>query len=326
MPLALRFEGAEPTFATLVRRYGGDVPPRAVLDELGRVGTVERPGRRVAEVLDARLHPADKRRRELRILAADVPYLIGTIDHNLQGLEPSRFQRKVMYDNLPLEAMDEFRAISSRHAQELIELLDHWLAQHDRDANPAVSGSGRVRAGVGVFSFEEVIEPQTERASKQPSARRSPALFAAGRRQMNQRKSPRAALLAACFGLIAACGGGTDGTGSPVPSAAGITTSGVMTKGSVIVNGVRFDDSAAIVTDDRGRTASGLANGMVVKLRGRRTDSGSGIAERIDVENELRAAIASINAASSPQSFVAAGITVLVEARRSSSTSPVSPR
>ena len=64
---------------------------------------------------------------------------------------------------------------------------------------------------------------------------------------MNQRKSPRAALLAACFGLIAACGGGTDGTGSPAPSAVGITTSGVMTKGSVIVNGVRFDDFAATV-------------------------------------------------------------------------------
>ncbi|MGB2816678.1 MAG: DUF5666 domain-containing protein [Burkholderiaceae bacterium] len=130
---------------------------------------------------------------------------------------------------------------------------------------------------------------------------------------MTQRKSPRAALLAACFGLIAACGGGTDGTGSPVPPAAGITTSGVMTKGSVIVNGVRFDDSAATVTDDRGRTASDLANGMVVKLRGRRIDGSSGIAERIDVENELRAAIASINPASSPPSFVAAGITVLVE-------------
>jgi hypothetical protein len=130
---------------------------------------------------------------------------------------------------------------------------------------------------------------------------------------MIQSKPSRAALLAACLGILAACGGGTDGTGSPVPSGIGITTSGVMTKGSVIVNGVRFDDSAATVTDDRGRSAASLANGMVVKLRGRRTDSGSGVAERIDVENELRAAISSIDPSSSPQSFVAAGITVLVE-------------
>lgn len=131
---------------------------------------------------------------------------------------------------------------------------------------------------------------------------------------MNMRKS-RGVLLAACFGVFAACGGGTDGTGSPAPSAAAITASGVMTKGSVIVNGVRYDDSAAIVTDDRGRAAATLANGMLVKLRGRRLDGGTGIAERVDVENELRATIASIDFASSPQWFVAAGVTVLVDSQ-----------
>lgn len=171
-PLALPFEGAEPNFSTLVRRHGGDVPPRALLDELRRVGTVERQEGGSLKLLTRAYIPRASDAAKLRILAADVPYLIGTIDHNLQGIEPSRFQRKVMYDNLPLEAMDEFRAISSRHAQELIELLDHWLAQHDRDANLAVSGSGRVRAGIGVFSFEEVIEPQTGPAAKQPSANR----------------------------------------------------------------------------------------------------------------------------------------------------------
>src|SRR5512145_1837409 len=38
-PAPLRFDGVEPTFSTLVRRHSGDVPPRAVLDELLRVGT-----------------------------------------------------------------------------------------------------------------------------------------------------------------------------------------------------------------------------------------------------------------------------------------------
>lgn len=138
---------------------------------------------------------------------------------------------------------------------------------------------------------------------------------------MNKRKLLRAGLLAACLGVVAACGGsadggGTDGTGSPPPpTTVAITASGVMTKGSVILNGVRYDDSAAAVTDDRGRTASALANGMVVKLRGRRFDSANGIAERVDVENELRAPIISINPASSPQSFVAAGITVVVDSQ-----------
>jgi hypothetical protein len=164
-PLPLRLEGAEPTFATLVRRYSGDVPPRAVLDELLRVGNVERQEDGYVRLLTRAYIPRASDAAKLGILATDVPYLIGTIDHNLQSLEPSRFQRKVMYDNLPSEALDEFRAVASRHAQELIELLDRWLADHDRDVNPAVSGSGRVRVGVGVFSFEEIIEPRADHTS-----------------------------------------------------------------------------------------------------------------------------------------------------------------
>ncbi len=135
---------------------------------------------------------------------------------------------------------------------------------------------------------------------------------------MKVRKSLRLGLLTASLSVFVACGGsidggGTDGTGSPPPSAVAITVSGVMTKGSVIISGVRYNDSAAVVTDDRGRAASTLADGMVVKLRGRRIDSGNGIADRIDVENELRAPITSTSPTSSPQSFVAAGITVLVD-------------
>lgn len=175
-PLPLRFDGTEPTFSSLVRRHSGDVPPRAVLDELLRVGTVERGDDGLLRLMSRVYIPRASDAAKLGILAADVPYLIGTIDHNLQGLEPSRFQRKVMYDNLPTEAMDDFRALTARHAQELIELLDRWLAQHDRDANPAVRGHGRVRAGVSIFSFEELIEPPpSEAPAARAKRRRTPA-------------------------------------------------------------------------------------------------------------------------------------------------------
>ncbi|MCU0950655.1 MAG: DUF5666 domain-containing protein [Burkholderiaceae bacterium] len=137
-------------------------------------------------------------------------------------------------------------------------------------------------------------------------------------RRDGARSTQRAALAAAALALtLAACGGGTDGTGGspPLPVAAPITASGVMTKGSVIVNGLRYDDSSATVTDDRGRGAAQLADGMVVRLRGRSDDNVNGTAERIDVENELRAAITAIDAAASPQRFVAGGLTVIVDSR-----------
>ena len=56
------------------------------------------------------------------ILGADVADLITTIDHNLQhGAADPRFQRKVMYDNVPAEAVEEFRKLSAKQAQELLE-------------------------------------------------------------------------------------------------------------------------------------------------------------------------------------------------------------
>jgi hypothetical protein len=106
-------------------------------------------------------------------------------------------------------------------------------------------------------------------------------------------------------------GGGTGGTGAQAP----VVSSGAMTKGSIILNGIRFDDTATVVTDDRGRNAAQLATGMVIKLRGRSDDNLTGQADRVDVENELRATIQSLSTAANTQSFVAGGQTVIVDSQ-----------
>jgi len=156
-PAALQFYGDDASFSTLVRRYSGDMPPRAVLDELIRVGAVQRDDGGRLHLQTRGYIPRASDAAKLDILGSDVPYLISAIDHNLQGLAPSRFQRKVMYDNLPVEAIQEFRALSARVSQEVLERLDAWLADHDRDANPAVTGEGRMRAGLSIFAIEEEL-------------------------------------------------------------------------------------------------------------------------------------------------------------------------
>jgi hypothetical protein len=65
------------------------------------------------------------------------------------------FQRKVAYDNLPDEVLPVFRKHSAKRAQALLESLDRWLAQRDRDITPTVKGSGRNQAGIGIYYFEE---------------------------------------------------------------------------------------------------------------------------------------------------------------------------
>jgi hypothetical protein len=156
-PRALALEG-HGSFSDLVRRHSGDVPARAVFDELERVGTVERDGSGNIRLLARVYIPRRSDLAKLAILGSDVSLLIGTIDHNLQEPEQPRLQRKVMYDNLPIEAVEELRPLAERHAQQLIELLDAWMAQHDRDANPSARGTGRVRAGLGIFCFEQDLD------------------------------------------------------------------------------------------------------------------------------------------------------------------------
>lgn len=162
-PRALPFDGDGATFAAVVRRFSGDVPPRAVLDELLRVGAVEREESGQIRLLSRVYIPRVGDREKLQILGTDVADLVSTIDNNLQttGTLP-RFQRKVMYDNLPREAVAEFRSLSAEDAQALIERMDTWLSMRDRDVNPRVKGTGRVRAGMGIYYFEEDLEANRE--------------------------------------------------------------------------------------------------------------------------------------------------------------------
>jgi hypothetical protein len=155
-PAHLRLEGEHGSFAALVKRYSGDVPVRATLDELVRVGAAERLDDGKLRLLRAAYLPTSGEADKLPFLGTDAADFIGTIDHNLRSMpHDARLQRKVMYDNLPQEATVELRPLAARKAQALLEELDRWLAAHDRDANPAVAGTGRMRAGIGVYYFEE---------------------------------------------------------------------------------------------------------------------------------------------------------------------------
>jgi hypothetical protein len=155
-PLVLPLDDATSSFTALVRKYSGDMPARAVLDELLRVGAAERLADDRIRLVTRAYVPRTSELDKLAILGTDVSDLIATIDHNLEhGSDDPRFQRKVMYDNLPVKAVDEFRRLSSEQAQKLIEAMDQWLSRHDRDENPDIDGSGRMRAGIGVFYFEE---------------------------------------------------------------------------------------------------------------------------------------------------------------------------
>jgi hypothetical protein len=163
-PAVLAMSGQTRTFQELVKRYSGDIPYRAVLDELVAQGVVHLLGNKQVKLMERAYLPKADETMKLHILGTDTAYLIDTIGHNLRpGDSEARFQRKVLYDNLPDEALPALRRRSSKMGQALLEKLDKIFSGHDRDVNPDVRGSGRNTAGVGVYYFEH---PHVERSEK----------------------------------------------------------------------------------------------------------------------------------------------------------------
>lgn len=159
VPRPLEVDG-EHGFAALVRRYSGDMPVRAVLDELLRVGAVQRLADGRIELRTRAYVPAHGDDEKLNILGNDVADLVATIDHNLQhaGSDP-RFQRKVMYRGIAPQALPAFRKLSAAQAQALLEWLDHWLAAQLESQPHADPGSAQARVGLGIYYFEQTLEP-----------------------------------------------------------------------------------------------------------------------------------------------------------------------
>lgn len=108
---------------------------------------------------------------------------------------------------------------------------------------------------------------------------------------------------ASLCGLLLGCGGGST-TDDAAPATTPVVSVGVITGfGSVVVNGVRFDDSRATVTvNDQAATSAQLKIGMVVQVEGSvnacpNADAAvcEGIAARIRFRNNVEGPVTTIN-------------------------------
>lgn len=162
-PADLPFDGPL-SFSELVKRYSGDMTPRAVLEELVRVGVVATDGSDTVVLRQRAYVPAGDSEEMLQIFGEDVSDLITTIDHNLVASEANSsplYQRTLVYNNIPPEVMARWREYAAQQSQATLEQLDKWLAPYDRDI--AGHGAGNkagdaVRTGVGIFYFEDPVQ------------------------------------------------------------------------------------------------------------------------------------------------------------------------
>ncbi len=160
-PLALPYEAPQETasFTGLVGGVGGDIPPRAVLDELLRVGAVELSPQGDVLVVERAYVPAQGLQEKLEILGTDAAELITAIAHNIDHPGDEAFlQRKVHYDNIGARALPEVRERIRIAGGNFAQDINRILAAYDRDRNPAAPGGPRRRAVVAVYYLDEEYE------------------------------------------------------------------------------------------------------------------------------------------------------------------------
>lgn len=151
-PKLLPIKGEPGSFHDLVRLYSGDVPPRAVLDELRRCKAVEIIDADWVRLKRFQYFPEQGSEDELDVVATCASDLLATLDHNVNPASETKFlQREALSSRIPAERQEEVAGKLYKMGEEFGRKVHHYLsAEEDK-----VKKSGRpyVRVGLGVYTF-----------------------------------------------------------------------------------------------------------------------------------------------------------------------------
>ena len=159
-PRILPADGEGASFATLWRRYGGDVPVTSMRKELERAGaiTILPDGTVRAErryFMPRRFDPQWilNAGSMLRDLGAGIAHNLdaGALPVAPDGTPPPRrFIGRATSDSVDPAALREFEAFVEKNGQEFLERVDNWLTEHEARPAPGAAQK-RLRLGLGVF-------------------------------------------------------------------------------------------------------------------------------------------------------------------------------
>ena len=155
-PLVLDFEGDGSTFQELCRRYSGDIGARALLNELRSINAVSRSSDGKLRVL-ARSYRAQKVDAQALMHFADAVHnLVVTLDRNLQAPKaPPLFEGVAWTPRLDARMLPLFRRRAADRGQKFLDMLDEWLSREEIPETEGDSNGRAVRAGIGIYLFED---------------------------------------------------------------------------------------------------------------------------------------------------------------------------
>lgn len=149
----------ETDFKTLIQRYSGDITSRAIIEELMRIGAIKQNDDNTISLIVPAYLPILGDEELVEIFGDSVADLISTFEFNMStSSENRRLQMTAIQDNLPNEVMEDVEAMISARSMKFLTELNTAFQTQDRDSNPNLAGTGRNRAGVGLYFFREKLK------------------------------------------------------------------------------------------------------------------------------------------------------------------------
>ena len=162
-PLDLEFEGDNLSFAGLVKKYGGDIPPGAMRTELKRVNAIEENRDGTLAVKRRHIRPVEVEKIVESALGHAVFGLANAINNNLDKKDQHGWiQRVATTTRIRSDDKLRVRRISRDRAEEFITSIDDLFSAYETiypDESSEQSESKQSEAsvvGVGVYYFEAV--------------------------------------------------------------------------------------------------------------------------------------------------------------------------
>jgi hypothetical protein len=152
-PRVLRFAGQSPTFCELCARYSGDIPPRAMLQELIDSSQVLEADDELH--LREHLHSTSASHVDVHVLGAALGMLGGTICHNARvPNDQKRHFETVSLEDVPAEARPRIRRELARRCRVFAGAVQRYLL--DEAARiPANASRSDVDLGIVLALFED---------------------------------------------------------------------------------------------------------------------------------------------------------------------------
>lgn len=175
MPLELRYDSdipADATFTKLVQRYSGDMTPRAMLDELVRVGTVIETDQNWFKVLRRDYVPFTLAPDFLERVGRVIHNFVHTIEANMQRPlgEKGIFERTVMPTaGLRPQDVPLFEGYIREKCQALLEEIDNWLSKLEQPSQKDKA----IHTGVGIYHYVVEQDEESEKNIKEMLEERS---------------------------------------------------------------------------------------------------------------------------------------------------------